>query len=75
MLFAVSDTGPGIAPEARNRIFERFARLDSTRKTKGRGLGLPFCKLAVEAHGGEIWVESTPGKGSRFRLTLPLEDE
>ena len=73
LLFAVSDNGPGIPPEAQGHIFERFTRLETTRRTKGTGLGLPFCKLAVEAHGGDISVESTPGEGSRFTFRLPLE--
>jgi PAS domain S-box-containing protein len=73
LLFTVSDTGPGIAPESRASIFQRFQRLDSARGTKGTGLGLSFCKLAVEAHGGKIWVDSTPGEGSRFTFSLPLE--
>jgi signal transduction histidine kinase len=73
LAFTVSDNGPGISPDAQNRVFERFTRLESTKKTKGTGLGLPFCKLAVEAHGGRIWVESKPGEGSEFTFTLPLE--
>lgn len=75
VLFRISDNGPGISSDARGRIFERFARLERTRRTKGTGLGLPFCKLAVEAHGGEIWVESTLGEGSQFTFALPLEGE
>jgi signal transduction histidine kinase len=71
--FTVSDTGPGISPESREYIFQRFQRLESAKGTKGTGLGLSFCKLAVEAHGGKIWVDSTPGKGSQFAFTLPLE--
>ncbi len=73
--FTVSDNGLGISPEAKSHIFERFTRLESARGTKGTGLGLPFCKLAVEAHGGDIWVDSTPGEGSRFTFRLPLEVE
>jgi len=73
IVFTISDNGPGISPNAQDRAFERFTRLESARKTKGTGLGLPFCKLAVEAHGGRIWVDSTPGEGSKFRFTLPLE--
>lgn len=75
LLFTVSDTGPGIPAESRERVFERFTRLDGAKGTKGTGLGLPFCKLAVEAHGGKIWVESTPGQGSQFKFSLPLEGE
>jgi signal transduction histidine kinase len=73
LVFTVSDNGPGISPDEQNRVFERFTRLESTKKTRGTGLGLPFCKLAVEAHGGEIWVDSTPGEGSEFSFTVPLE--
>jgi len=73
LLFTVSDTGPGIPSESQEHIFERFTRLESAKGTQGTGLGLPFCKLAVEAHGGRIWVESTPGEGSEFKFSLPLE--
>lgn len=75
LLFVVSDTGPGIPSESQENIFERFTRLESAKGTQGTGLGLPFCKLAVEAHGGTIWVESTPGEGSRFKFTVPLETQ
>ncbi|MBC7227351.1 MAG: GAF domain-containing protein [Thermoflexales bacterium] len=69
--FAVSDTGPGIPPGYQERIFDRFARLPNE-KTRGTGIGLAFCKLAVEAHGGRIWVESRPGEGATFKFTIPL---
>lgn len=69
--FAVSDTGPGIPPEYQERIFDRFARLPNE-KAKGTGIGLAFCKLAVEAHGGRIWVESQPGKGATLQFTIPV---
>ncbi len=68
--FSVRDTGSGIAPEALERIFEKFGQLDS--RKVGTGLGLAFCKLAVEAHGGHISVKSTPGVGSTFAFTIPL---
>jgi two-component system sensor histidine kinase/response regulator len=68
--FAVRDTGEGIPSEAFTRIFEKFGQLDSRRV--GTGLGLAFCKLAVEAHGGRIEVESTLGVGSTFSFTIPL---
>jgi two-component system, sensor histidine kinase and response regulator len=69
--FTVRDTGPGIPAEAFERIFEKFGQLDSHSKV-GTGLGLAFCKLAVEAHGGRIHVESTKGVGSTFSFTIPL---
>jgi len=75
VLFAISDTGLGIPPEHRQRIFDRFTRLESAEGIRGTGLGLAFCKLAVEAHGGRIWVESERGHGATFYFTLPLEVE
>jgi NtrC-family two-component system sensor histidine kinase KinB len=67
----VSDAGPGIPNEFRLRVFERFAQLDGRRR--GKGLGLAFCRLAVQAHGGRIWVEdNADGKGSAFSFTLPV---
>ena len=71
---AVSDNGPGIPPEYLERIFEKFGQVD-TRKTGTRystGLGLTFCKLATEAQGGDIGVQSVLGQGSTFSFTLPL---
>jgi signal transduction histidine kinase len=72
---AVSDTGVGIAPEDRERIFEEFQQVDtsSTRKKGGTGLGLAIAKRIVELHGGRIWVDSIPGQGSTFAFTLPLQ--
>ncbi len=67
----VSDNGPGIPPEDQTRIFEKFARVQRKGRPKGLGLGLAFCRLAVEAHGGRIWVDSEPGQGSTFYFTLP----
>lgn len=68
---AVHDEGPGIAPEHQERVFERFYRVDRSPRTEGSGLGLAIAKDYVERHGGRIWVESEPGKGSTFRLRLP----
>jgi len=69
--FCVQDNGPGIPPEALELIFEKFRRITTENTPKGLGLGLAFCRLAVQAHGGRIWVESELGKGSRFYFTLP----
>ncbi|RPI26755.1 MAG: GAF domain-containing protein [Chloroflexota bacterium] len=71
----VEDTGPGIPKSEHERIFEKFARLSSGEASKGLGLGLTYCRMAVEAHGGQIWVESEPGAGSRFVFTLPAATE
>jgi PAS domain S-box-containing protein len=68
----VDDKGIGIAPEDQVRLFELFERLGSAR-SPGLGLGLVVCKRLVEAQGGQIWVESTPGKGSTFYFTLPVK--
>jgi PAS domain S-box-containing protein len=74
--FWVKDYGPGIAPSEHKRIFEKFARLKTRieRRSSGLGIGLAFCRMAVQAHGGTIWVESEIGKGSKFIFTLPLKD-
>lgn len=71
---SVQDQGRGIPKGDLERIFEKFARVQvgATGNTKGLGLGLAYCKLAVEGHGGKIWVESELGKGSRFIFTLPI---
>ena len=75
--FTVRDTGPGIAPEFRARIFEEFQQVDdsSTRKKGGTGLGLAISKRIVEMHGGMIGVESTVGVGSKFKVTIPVQAE
>jgi NtrC-family two-component system sensor histidine kinase KinB len=70
--FSVTDEGPGIPPEYHRRIFDKFARVQFKDAPSGVGLGLAFCRLAVEAHGGRIWVESTSGQGSTFLFVLPL---
>jgi len=71
----VKDSGPGIPAESTISIFDKYVRLQKTNAPKGFGLGLAFCRLAVEAHGGKIWVETALGHGSRFVLTLPLAKE
>jgi signal transduction histidine kinase len=70
---SVTDTGPGIPEEHQARIFEQFHQVDSsyTKAKGGTGLGLAIAKQIVEMHGGRIWVESTPGKGSIFQMELP----
>jgi len=71
---AVADTGPGISAADQERIFEAFQQVDSslTRKKGGTGLGLAIARRIVELHGGRLWVESAPGKGSTFSFTVPV---
>jgi signal transduction histidine kinase len=71
----VADTGPGIASEDRETIFEEFEQTAAGRKAEGTGLGLPLSRKLVELHGGRLWVESEVGKGSTFRFTLPVKQE
>jgi two-component system, NtrC family, sensor kinase len=73
---AVSDTGAGIAPEDHAAVFEEFTQVgnDQARRAEGTGLGLPLTKRIVELHGGEMRLESAPGKGSTFSFTLPLAE-
>ncbi|HVY93371.1 MAG TPA: ATP-binding protein [Bryobacteraceae bacterium] len=71
-LFDVSDNGPGIETQYRQRVFEPFKRLHG-RQYPGCGLGLAFCSKAIESHGGRMWVEAAPGGGASFRFTLPAE--
>jgi PAS domain S-box-containing protein len=73
VVVSVSDEGPGIAAADLPRVFDRFYRADSdlTKRAKGAGLGLYLAKAVVEAHGGRIWAESAPGKGTTFSFSLP----
>ncbi len=68
--FTVSDNGPGIPLEEHSAIFDLYVRGDGQR-AKGAGVGLAFCKLAVTAHGGRIWLDSAPGAGASFTFTIP----
>jgi PAS domain S-box-containing protein len=68
---AIKDGGPGIDPEVRQHLFQKF--VSDPKARRGFGLGLVFCRMAVEAHGGQIWAESEPGQGTTFRFTLPIE--
>jgi signal transduction histidine kinase/CheY-like chemotaxis protein len=74
VLVTVSDTGPGIAPAAFDKIFQEFQQLESSlyHRQGGTGLGLALSRRFIELHGGRMWVESELGKGSRFYFTLPL---
>ena len=74
VITCVSDSGPGVPPEARTRIFEKYAQLHHGTPSgyRGVGLGLTFCKLAVEAHGGQIWVDDANLGGAAFCFSLPL---
>jgi signal transduction histidine kinase len=72
---SVSDDGPGIPPDQHKHIFEKFGQTDSGAKQQhSTGIGLAFCRLAVEAHQGKIGVQSEPGKGSTFSFCLPIRD-
>ena len=73
VLCTVADTGSGIPKNSLDVVFDRFRQggLPSQGRRKGMGIGLHYCRVAIEAHGGRIWVESREGSGTTFHLTLP----
>jgi signal transduction histidine kinase len=73
---SVSDTGIGISLENQERLFQPFQQVETslTRKYSGTGLGLSLCRRFVELHGGRIWIESEPGKGSTFTFVIPVKE-
>ncbi len=75
-ILSVSDTGEGIPPEAFGRVFEKFGQVENRRggRTMSSGLGLTFCKMVVEAHGGRIWIQSEIGQGSQFSFAIPRQN-
>jgi two-component system phosphate regulon sensor histidine kinase PhoR len=73
VVVTVADTGAGIDPAALPHVFERFYKADHSRSKGGSGLGLAIVKHTVQAHGGRVWVESTPGEGATFSFSLPAE--
>src|SRR5207249_775253 len=73
VVLAITDDGEGIPREYHEKIFEKFGTVETRSSGAPKlstGLGLTFCKMAVEAHGGKIWVESEPGKGATFSVAL-----
>jgi K+-sensing histidine kinase KdpD len=75
VVVSVQDSGEGIPSEYQGKIFEKFGQVESRKAglKMSTGLGLTLCRYVVEAHGGRIWVESKPGKGSKFSFTLPVK--
>jgi signal transduction histidine kinase len=73
LIIKVTDSGPGVPPDYREKIFERFVQVPGQQsRRRGTGLGLAFCQLTVEAHGGRIWVDSNPEGGSIFKFSMPI---
>lgn len=75
LLVWVRDSGPGISPGNQERIFEKFVRLNTQDVPRGLGLGLAYCRLAVQGHGGKIWLECQPGEGACFKFVLPISSD
>ena len=73
MRISVTDEGPGIPGEYKVKLFDRFVQVEGRQTVRrGVGLGLAFCKLVAEAHGGSIWIEDNVPSGTRFVFTLPV---
>jgi two-component system sensor histidine kinase KdpD len=72
VVVSVADRGPGIPPGQEDRVFQKFYRAPETGRGDGVGLGLAVCRAALDAHGGRIWVDNTPGGGAAFRFALPV---
>ena len=72
--FWVLDSGSGVDPDYIDRIFDKYTRINPDDRIKGLGLGLAFCRLAVEGHGGKIWVENLPEGGAIFSFTIPTAE-
>jgi two-component system, OmpR family, sensor histidine kinase KdpD len=75
VMVTVADSGPAIPLIERDRVFDKFYRLQSSRHTSGTGLGLSICKGIIEAHNGMIWIESSPENSNRFTFTLPASEQ
>jgi len=75
LLFTVADPGPAIPRIERERVFDKFYRLPYSKHISGTGLGLSICKGIIEAHGGNIWVDSSPEYGNRFTFSLPVSEQ
>jgi len=74
LLFSIADEGPGIPEEEQRHVFSKYYRGSRTKRTTdGIGLGLSIAKSIVEAHGGNIWLSSLPGKGCTFYFTIPVD--
>ena len=71
----MADIGPPIPKAEQEHVFDKFYRLHSAKHVSGTGLGLSICKGIIEAHGGSIWVDSSPEYGNRFTFSLPVSEE